>query len=164
MNPAEVATALLIENTLSSSHAYRKVDEGLYAIKQGSAYVMLNIMSWGSDRALLHLAAQLVKGLDMSGQLATELLQLNTHLRFGAFAYDPDGSLLIFQHSLLGGATLDAEELLAVLRDMAIVADEYDDRIIRRYGGQSMRDLLEEAALGRIMEKDPSRFKFSEEN
>jgi hypothetical protein len=164
MNPAEVATALLVENTLASSHAYRKVDEGLYAIKQGSAFVMLNIVPWGGDRAILHLAAQLVKGPRMNGQLATELLELNTHLRFGAFAYDPDGELLVFQHSLLGGATLDAAELLAVLRDVALIADEYDDRIIKQYGGQSMRDLLEEAALGRLMERDPSRFKFSEEN
>ena len=44
MNPAEVATALVVERTLSTSPAYRKVDDALYVIKQGSAYVMLSIV------------------------------------------------------------------------------------------------------------------------
>ena len=44
MNPAEVATALLIEKTLSESNAYRKIDESLYVLKQGSAYVMISVV------------------------------------------------------------------------------------------------------------------------
>jgi hypothetical protein len=44
MNPAEVATALLIERTLDRSPAYRKVDDSLYVIKQGSAYVMISVV------------------------------------------------------------------------------------------------------------------------
>jgi hypothetical protein len=48
MNPAEVATALLIERTLHNSPAYRKVDDTLYVIKQGSAYVMVNVVPWGA--------------------------------------------------------------------------------------------------------------------
>ena len=51
MNPAEVATSLLIEKTLERSPAYRKVDDSLYVIKQGSAYVMISVVPWGSDKA-----------------------------------------------------------------------------------------------------------------
>ena len=36
MNPAEVATSLLIEKTLQDSPAYRKVDDALYVNKQGA--------------------------------------------------------------------------------------------------------------------------------
>jgi hypothetical protein len=164
MNPAEVATSLLIERTLSGSTAYRKVDDSLYAVKQGSTYVMINIVPWGNDKALVRCVAQLVKGVQMDGALARQLLELNAHLRFGCFAYDPDGELILFLHSILGGATLDAEELLATLRDVAIVADEYDDRIIKKYGGQTMKDLLEEAAIERILEQDPEAFEFEREN
>jgi hypothetical protein len=33
---------------------------------------------------------------------------------------------------------------------------------MKKYGGQRMIDLLEEAAMERIMDKDPSSFKFDE--
>lgn len=163
MNPAEVATALLIERSLSGSPAYRKVDDSLYAVKQGSSYVLVNVVPWGSDKALVRCVAQLVKGVEMDGALALQLLELNGHLRFGAFAYDPDGQLVLFQHSILGGPTLDAEELITTVRDIALIADEYDDRIIRKYGGQTMKDLLEEAAMERILDHDPEAFDFDPE-
>ncbi|HKA91207.1 MAG TPA: YbjN domain-containing protein [Haliangiales bacterium] len=163
MNPAEVATALLIEQTLSQSHAYRKIDDSLYTVKQGSCYVMINIVPWNDDQALVRCVAQLVRGVRMDGRLAQQLLELNAHMRFGAFAYEPEGQLVLFIHSILGGATLDREELVATVRDVALVADEYDDRIVAKYGGQTMKDLLEEAALEKILEKDPEAFRFEDD-
>ncbi len=160
MNPAEIDTALLIEKTLADNPAYRKIDEALYTVKQGSTYVMINVVPWGHDRCLVRCVAQLVKGVTMEGDLAMQLLELNAHLRFGAFAYDPDGDLVLFLHSILGGPTLDSEELLVTLEDVALIADEYDDRIIKKYGGQTMKDLLEEAAVERILEHDPKAFSF----
>lgn len=158
MNPAEVATALVIERTLESSPAYRKVDDSLYVIKQGSAYVMLSIVAWGKDKAMLRCQSQLVKGIEMSGQLAKQLLELNAYLRFGSFAYDPQEETVLFVHTILGGTTLDKDELMATLRDVALIADEYDDKLVQKYGGQRMLDLLEEAALERIIEKHPGKF------
>jgi hypothetical protein len=162
MNPAEVATALLIERSLHNSPAYRKVDDTLYVIKQGSAYVMINVVPWGDNRAMVRCTAQLVKGVDVDGPLAKQLLQLNAHLRFGAFAIDPVEHTVLFTHTILGGTTLDAEELNATLRDVALIADEYDDKLVARYGGQRMTDLLEDAAMERIIEKNPDSFKFDE--
>ena len=163
MNPAEVATALVVEETLGTRGSYRKVDERLYVIKQGSSYVMINIVPWEEDRALVRVAAQLVKGVGMTGELAEQLLHLNLQLRFGAFAFDPADSLILFIHSILGGPTLDGAELLATLTDVALIADEYDDRIAKKYGGHTMRDLLEEAAMERILENDPKRFNWNGE-
>ena len=163
MNPAEVATALVVEETLGARGSYRKVDDRLYVIKQGSSYVMINIVPWDGDRALVRCVAQLVKGVRMTGELAEQLLQLNSHLRFGAFAYDPHDRLLLFIHTLLGGTTLDPEELIATVSDVALIADEYDDKIVKRHGGQTMRDLLEEAALERLLDADPSTFPFTGE-
>lgn len=160
MNPAEVATALVVEETLGKRGSYRKVDERLYVIKQGSCYVMINIVPWEEQRALVRVAAQLVKGVRMTGELAEQLLHLNLQLRFGAFAFDPADSLILFIHSILGGPTLDGAELLATLTDVALIADEYDDRIIQKYGGQTMKELLEEAALERLLEADPEGFRF----
>jgi hypothetical protein len=164
MNPAEVATSLLIERTLGQNHAYKKIDDNLYTVKQGSAFVMVNVVPWGHDRALVRVVAQLVKGVRMDGGLAIELLKLNSHLRFGAFAYDEEAESVLFLHSILGGDTLDPEELMATVRDVAVIADEYDDRIIAKYGGQTMLELLEEAALEKILERHPDAFKFAGEN
>jgi len=160
MNPAEVATALLIERTLQDSPAYRKIDDTLYVIKQGSAYVMISVVPWGDNRAMVRCTSQLVKGVDVDGPLAKQLLELNAHLRFGAFSYESTERTVLFGHTILGGTTLDPEELLATLRDVALIADEYDDKLMKKYGGQRMIDLLEESAMERLMEKDPKGFRF----
>src|SRR5690606_35147018 len=106
---------------------------------------------FGVDRALVRVVAQLVRGVRMEASLATELLCLNAQLRFGAFAYEPSEGIVLFSHSVLGGETLSGDELLTTLTDVALVADEYDDKIISKYGGQTMHDLLEEAALERLL-------------
>jgi hypothetical protein len=163
MNAAEKATQRIIEDTLASHGSYRKVDARLYVIKQGSTYVMINLVPWGDDRALVRVVAQLVRGARMDGSLAIQLLTLNAQLRFGAFGWDPNDKIVLFCHSILGGANLSAEELLAAVTDVALVADEYDDKIIRRYGGQTMRELLEEAALERLLDANPEGFHFGVE-
>jgi hypothetical protein len=163
MNPAEIATSLVIEETLKGSPAYRKVDERLYVVKQGSAYVMVNIVPWGDNQAMVRCAAQVVKGIELTRGLAVQLLQLNSHLRFGAFAYDPPDSVILFIHSILGGTTLDPDELMATLSDVALIADEWDDRLVDKYGGQRMQDVLEEAALERIIEANPESFQLDDE-
>lgn len=160
MNPAEVASALTIEETLCKHGSYRKVDERLYVIKQGSTYVMINIVPLDNDRAVIRCVAQLVRGVRMDGDLAVQLLHLNAQLRFGAFSYDPVDNLVLFSHSILGGPTLDKDELIITLTDVALVADEYDDKIISKYGGQTMREILEEAALERLLDADPDGFLF----
>jgi hypothetical protein len=164
MNPSEVATSLLIERTLSASSAYRKVDDSLYTVKQGSTYVLIHVAPWGDDRAVVRCFAQLVRGVPLLGELARQLIIMNAHLRFGAFAYEPGTSMVLFQHSILGGATLDPEELVATVTDVALIADEFDDRIQARYGGQTMKDMLEEAAFEKILEGDPSAFSFDPED
>ena len=105
MNAAEKRTAEVIEGTLGDNKAYRKVEDKLYVVKQGSSYVMINIVPWGEDRAIVRCMAQLVKGVKMTGGLALQLLQLNSVLRFGAFAYVKEDNLVLFLHSILGGDT-----------------------------------------------------------
>jgi hypothetical protein len=75
---------------------------------------------------------------------------------------DPAEHVILFTHTFLGGHTLDPEVLQATLRDVALIADEYDDKLMKKYGGQRMMDLLEEAAMERIMERDPSNFNFDD--
>src|SRR5207244_7704752 len=94
------------------------------------------------------------KGVSMEVPLALELLETNALLRFGAFAYVPAGEVVIFAHTLLDRDLGDREEFLGTIRDFALVADDYDDRIAARYGGQTMQDLLEESGLHRLTADD----------
>lgn len=138
-----------IEKMLGDSPAYRKVEDGLYAIKQGSSMIMIKVHPW-KDRALVRLVAQLVKGVSMECMLAVELLQLNAVLRFGAFAFVPEGQAIVLCHTLLDRDLGDRDEFTETIRDFAFVADEYDDRIAARYGGQTMEDLMEESVIARM--------------
>jgi hypothetical protein len=156
MNAAELKSCNIIEKTLSQYKAYRKIEDQLYVIRQGSTYVMITVVPWGDDRAIVRCVAQLVKGVKMRTELALQLLELNAILRFGGFAYVKEGSLIIFLHSILGGETMDPSELLATIRDVALIADHWDDKIIETYGGQRMQDLLEESALAKLLGTDPN--------
>src|SRR5215510_8158760 len=147
MNAAAKTSCQLIEKTLRKSPAFKKVDEGLYVVKQGSSIVMINVIAWNPDRAVVRCVAQLVKGVTMEVPLALELLELNALLRFGAFAYVPAGEVVIFSHTLLDSDLMDRDEFVETIRDFAIIADDYDDRIAARYGGQTMRDLIEEGVI-----------------
>jgi hypothetical protein len=144
-----------IEKALGKSPAYRKVDEHLYVVKQGSSYVMISVVPSGpkgktSDRALVRVVAQVVAGVTPEPSLFRQLLILNGQLRFGSFSFIPDGNLIMFGHSMLGGEGLDVKELVATVHDVALVADEYDDRIVARYGGARMQDVIEEKAMSHL--------------
>lgn len=160
MSEIVAVTCQTIERVLSQSPAFKKIESDLFVVKQGSAYVMINVIPWAENRAIVRCAAQLLKGVNPDPQLAWSLLHLNSMLRFGAFAFVLEDNRLFFIHSILGGETLDPEEIQATIRDVALVADEYDDKIASQYGGQRMQDLLEEQALQNILRSNPEAFSF----
>ena len=155
-------TVALIERLLGLSAVHREserglyIDRGLYVIKQGSSYVMISVVRSGpaGDQVLVRVTAQVVAGVRAEGALLRQLMILNGKLRFGAFAYEPHGELILFQHTLLGGRSLNDNEVLAAVHDVALVADRYDDHIVARYGGRRMQDVLEESAWARMLHLD----------
>jgi hypothetical protein len=147
VNDAVRRSCNLLEEVLSHSPAFQRIDKTFFVVRQGSAYVYIMVVDWGSDRALVRFVAQLARGVDLSPDLAMKLLRLNARMRFGAFGFVRDASCVTFGHTLLGGEGLDAAEVMATLRDVALIADEYDDQIIEEAGGQTMQQLLEESAL-----------------
>ncbi|GAC1542151.1 MAG: hypothetical protein NVS3B10_31060 [Polyangiales bacterium] len=150
MNASVRRSCEKLEETLAGSPAFQRVDKNFYVVRQGSAYVYILIAEWGIDRALVRFVAQLVRGVELKGDLAAKLLRLNARMRFGAFGFVKDDSCITFSHTLLGGETLDKDHILATLRDVALVADEYDDKIIAECGGQTMQQILEETALNSL--------------
>src|SRR3954463_498627 len=115
-HPAVRTASQRVERLLSKSPAFRKVDEGLYVIKQGSTLVMVTVHPWKSH-AIVRLVAQLVKGVRMEAGLALELLELNSILRFGAFAYAAKEAVVLFCHTMADRELTDEEEFMETIRD-----------------------------------------------
>lgn len=157
VNDAERYSITVILDALGGNPAFRKIDDNLFMLKQGSTFVMIHVSPFG-ERAVVRCAATLAAGAELSGTVAIRLLRHNTQLRFGAFAYSPEDQMVFFLHSILGGATLDPAELLSTLRDVAIVADYYDDWIVRHCGGKRMQDQVEDGTLKRILVEHANAF------
>jgi hypothetical protein len=66
-------------------------------------------------------------------------VQLNHQLPMGAFSVV--GRDIFFAQALLGRA-LDRKSLLGTIAAVAEISDEYDDRIVERYGGQTALDRI----------------------
>ena len=147
-------TCDIIEKTLGKSTAFRKVDDRLYVVHQGSTYVTISVVDAGKEsheKPIVRIYAQVVSGVRPEPTLFRQLLVLNARMRFGAFAYVPEGDVILFVHSILGGEAMDPKELIATVTDVALIADGYDDRIVARYGGQRMQDLVEDTAMQHLM-------------
>ena len=115
-------------------------EDGSYFIRNGSAVVFVGINDWdhnGQNVGIINVFSICVKGLkeinkDLAVELTTDLARL-----FGSWSFlrAEDGTYgLIFQTHLIG-ATVDAPELINAVQLVAIVADEEDDKIVRKYGG-----------------------------
>ncbi|MEJ7735493.1 MAG: YbjN domain-containing protein [Polyangiaceae bacterium] len=149
-NEATRVSCSRIEEALAQSPAFTRVDSNFYVVRQGTAYVYIQVLPWGADRALVRMVAQLARDVEMNPDLAITLLRVNARIRFGAFGYVMQDSCVVLAHTLLGGDTLDAEEVLTAVRDITIVADEYDDRIVEAAGGKRMQDLIDASAAAAL--------------
>lgn len=143
-------TTTRIEAALAKSPAFKRIEPRFYLVRQGSAYVYIHVLPWEPGRAVVRLVAQLARGVEMTPDLAIKLLRLNARLRFGAFGFVAQGACVVFSHSLLGGDRLDMEELIIVLGDLAMVADDFDDRIVEEAGGERMQDLIDASAASKL--------------
>jgi len=67
------------------------------------------------------------------------LLELNHELPVGAFSLIGDD--IFYSHSIFGSA-LTPKNLLGAIAAVANVADDYDDRLGAKYGGQTALDRI----------------------
>jgi len=57
---------------------------------------------------------------------------------------------VVFAHTLLGGETLDAAEITTAVRDLSMLADDFDDMIVEEAGGKRMQDLIDASAAAAL--------------
>ena len=105
-----------------------------FYLKYGSTVLEISIDPYEEDDAVIEVLAFCVQGANQSFELMQELLRLNSQLSIGAFSMvDRD---IFFSHSFLG-RRLMPEQLIASLHAVANISDEFDERIVAKYGGET---------------------------
>ena len=105
-----------------------------FYVKFGSTLLEISITPFEEDNAVIEILAYCVQGVDPSAELMRELLALNSQLPLGGFSLL--GTDVFFSHAFIG-RKLQPEQLIASLSSVAAIADEYDEKIVERYGGKT---------------------------
>jgi hypothetical protein len=117
--------------------------DGSFFIRNESTVVFIDVADWehgDQNVGVVEIFAIAAMGLkEVNKDLAVELVT-DLSRRFGSwfFLKRNDGLYnLIFKADLIG-ATIDSAELINAVTLVAIVANEEDDKIVRKYGGTVM--------------------------
>jgi len=121
---------------------YHEEETGHFYVRYGSTVLEISVEPYGADDAddaIMIAMSYCVQGVEVDEELLRGLLELNHTLPFGSFSLVGDD--IFFSHSLLG-QTLERSNVLATIAAVANVSDEYDDRIVERFGGQRALDRI----------------------
>lgn len=113
---------------------YFDSDSGHFYVRYGSTVLEVSVDPYGPEEAVVTVMAYCVQGVELHEELLPGLLNLNHQLPFGSFSLV--GHDIYFSHSLFG-RSLSRSNLLGAVAAVANVADDYDDRIVAEYGGQT---------------------------
>ncbi|MGZ8829523.1 MAG: T3SS (YopN, CesT) and YbjN peptide-binding chaperone 1 [Thermoanaerobaculia bacterium] len=110
-----------------------------FYLKYGSTVLEISIGPYEEDDAVIEVLAFCVQGVEPSFELTKELLKLNSKVPLGAFSMV--GNDIFYSHSFLG-RRLRPEQLIASLDSVASISDDYDEHLVKRYGGETALERL----------------------
>ena len=117
-----------------------RTDAPAMAVVIGSAVAQVGVIPWGNDDATINTRAYVVTGAEATSELMHFLLRETDNMRFGGFGLDSDDDVF-FEHAIVG-STCDKPELKASVMAVVVTADQYDDKIIARWGVQRALDRM----------------------
>src|SRR5690348_15352464 len=115
-----------------------------FYLKYGSTVLEISIDPYEEDDADIEVLAFCVQGVEPSFELMRELLRLNSEVPLGAFSLV--GKDIFFSHSFLG-RRMRPEQFMASLESVATISDEYDDKLVEQYGGETALDIIRTRGL-----------------
>ena len=116
-------------------------DAPFFGVNIGSTFVHVGVHPWGEEDATITARAYVVTNVEVTSGLMEFLLKENDTMRFGAFGLDKDRDVF-FQHTIVG-STCDADELKSSVLAVGYTADQYDDQIVKHWGGERAADRKE---------------------
>ena len=120
---------------------YLDPNNGHFYVGYGSTVLELSVEPYGPEETIVLVTAYCAQGVQPEEELLLGLLELNHELPVGAFSLV--GRDVFFSHALFG-KTLDRKNLLGAIAAVANVSDDYDDRIVAKYGGQTALDRIQD--------------------
>ncbi len=112
-----------------------------YYVGYGSTVLEVSVEPYGPEETIVRITSYCVQNVEMKPDLAIGLLELNHELPVGAF--ELVGSDIFFSHTLFGKA-LNHNSVMSAIAAVATIADDYDDRIVKKYGGNTALELIHE--------------------
>ena len=110
-----------------------------FYLKYGSTVLEISIDPYEEDDAVIEILAFCVQGVEQTFELMAELLRFNAEVPLGAFSMV--GHDIFYSHAFLG-RRLRPEQLIASLDSVASISDLYDERLVARYGGETVLERL----------------------
>jgi hypothetical protein len=110
-----------------------------FYLKYGSTVLEISIEPYEEDDAVIEVLAFCVQGVEPSFEMMHELLRLNSEVPLGAFSLV--GKDIFYSHSFLG-RRVRPEQFIASLDSVASISDEYDEKLVANYGGETALDCL----------------------
>ena len=114
-------------------------ENGHFYVGYGSTVLEISVEAYGPEETILQVTAYCAQGVRLEEDLLLGLLELNHALPVGAFSLV--GSDIFYSQSVLG-KTLDRNDLLGTIAAVATITDDYDDKIVAKYGGQTALDRI----------------------
>jgi len=118
---------------------YLDPDNAHFYVGYGSTVLEVSVEPYGPEETIVEVTAYCVQGVERTENLLLGLLELNHELPVGAFSLV--GKDVFFSFTLFGRA-LERSNLLGAIAAVANVSDDYDDRIVDKYGGQTALDRI----------------------
>lgn len=110
-----------------------------FYVRYGTTVLEIAVDPYGPEDTMVQVMAYCVQGVRLEPDLLLGMLELNHHLAFGAFSVV--GRDIFLSHTLFGRG-LERAALLSAIAAVANTSDEYDDRIVAKYGGQTALDRI----------------------
>lgn len=135
------ATRQRVQRMLADLFGTIEIDrEGDFTFRHGSARVFISVSDGFGEHTLVSVRAITNLRVPPSPELF-RYISTDNHYIFGALrAHEGDeGVLITFRQTLLGD-TLDPEELQAAVIAVASTADDVDDEIQSRFGGDRFHE------------------------
>jgi hypothetical protein len=120
---------------------YLDPDNGHFYVGYGSTVLEVSVEPYGPEETIVLVTAYCAQGVQPDEDLMLGLLELNHELPIGAFSLV--GRDVFYSHALFG-KTLDRKNLLGAIAAVATISDDYDDRIVAKYGGQTALDRIQD--------------------
>jgi hypothetical protein len=120
---------------------YHDPENDHFYVRYGTTVLEISVEPFGPEEAMVTIMSYCVQDVEVEEDLLAGLLELNHQVALGAFS--TVGTDIFFSYTLFG-SSLTARDLLRAVTSVAEIADDYDDRIVAKYGGQTALERIQD--------------------